>query len=105
MTDIESLYDKSKAIKINIEDAVLKASILDNAITSDLTKKLLASLEFIQRGYPVSARDFIVGQLFINGGSMGEPLFIQMGDTTIEITAKITTEPTEEKKNKKWYQF
>ena len=48
MTDLESLYDKPKLLKANIEEAILHASLLNSAIKSDITEKLLNTLQFIQ---------------------------------------------------------
>ena len=104
MTDLESLYDKPKLLKISIESALLQATILDSVIPSQMTKKLLGELQFIQKQYPVSAQEFILGQLMLNGGSMGGSIYLQLGDTIIEITGKIHPNPVEEKA-KKWYQF
>ena len=105
MTELESFYDKSKVLKESIDIAVGKAVVLNSVLPSEMSKTLLNTLETIQKLYPVTARDFIIGQIILEN-PVGKPLYIDFGggEQILKITAEFS-EPENKSTNKKWYQF
>ncbi len=105
MTELESAYDKSRVLKEVIEIAVGKAAVLNSVLNSEMSKSLLDMLESIQKLYPVTARNFIIGQVLLEN-PMKEPLYIGFSDheQMLKITVRATQIESKPSK-KKWYHF
>lgn len=99
--DTETIEDMDtvKYFIQQLDDAVMKAELLDRVIGSESTKSLYQSIKYIRKSYPPNARMALMGE-FKSG--INDFYVTPYGNTTF----KISIEPVEQpKEKKKWYKF